>query len=199
MKTEIKPIDRIESQKILREFLDPLSKKDTKGNLRNKDHEYISIIEKEMFEEAEKILKNKKLIEAEKLKKQEEILEKERIPLNYIPINITIKKLQERYYDKSIPTCSELDNKEVNLIFSKYDKSNMEMIQKSHIQFIFYDIKHFLSKNYYINEKKFVDNFLDFYTKSKETCTIEEIKKCFSVILHEHRSNIVINSFISCR
>ena len=179
--------------------MDPLSKKETKGNFRNKVDENISIIEKEMFKEGEKILRNKKLKEAEKLKKQEEILEKEKVPTNYIPINITIKKLHERYYDKSIPTCPELDNNEVKLIFSKYDKSSMGIIQKSHIQFVFYDIKHFLSKINYINEKKFVDNFLDFYTKSKETCTIEEIKKCFGVILHEHRSNIVINSFIGCR
>lgn len=127
----------------------------------------------------------------EKIKKNEEILENEKIPKNYIPINTTIQRLHDKYYDKRISSCPELDNYEVRKLFGKYDKANIGAIQKNHLKFLFNDIKNLLAKTLHINEKKFIDNFINFYFKSKESVSIEDVKKCFGVILHEHRSNIV--------
>src|SRR5690606_19835614 len=94
-------------------------------------------------------------------------------------------------YDKSLPDCQELDSNEMMRIFNKYDRANIGLINKSEIQFLFFDIKNNLMKTMDINEKKFIDNMLDFYAKANETCTVTDIKKCFSRILYDTRSNSV--------
>jgi hypothetical protein len=93
------------------------------------------------------------------------------------------------YYDKSVPDCVELDNNEIRRVFSTYDKTNIGLIKRNEVQFLFLDIKNILSKTMIINEKKFLDQMLDFYSKAKETCTLSDVKKCFNKILHDYKSD----------
>jgi hypothetical protein len=124
-----------------------------------------------------------------KEKKLSELLEKEKFPRNFIPKNNVMEKLDSVYYDKSLPDCVELDNNEIRRVFSTYDKTNLGLIKRNEIQFLFFDVKNILSKTSVINEKKFLDLMLDFYSKAKETCSLSDVKKCFNKILHDFKSD----------
>jgi hypothetical protein len=116
----------------------------------------------------------------------------EQFPRKYIPNNATIIKNFEKYYDKLQPDCPELDTNEIRRIFNKYDKCNLGLINKNQIQFLFFDIKNILERNQNISEKKFIDNMLDFYSKTGDSTSVSDIKKCFSKILSDNKSNNVI-------
>ena len=161
---------------------------------RLKVYENFSITEKELFREAERILKREKKKEENNKKRQLELIDKEKFPKSYIPKNNIIERLESANYDKNIPDCLELETNDIRRIFNTYDKTNIGLIKKNEIQFVFLDIKNVLSKTITINEKKFLDLMLDFYAKSKETCSISEIKKCFGNILHNHHSESVKKS-----
>lgn len=171
--------------------MDPLSKKAVKYQKKPRVFEKFSSTEKELFREANGITKRNKSQKENHEKKVQEMLEKENFPKSYMPINTTILKNYEKFYDKSLPDCEELDSNDMCRIFNKYDRTNTGIINKSEIQFLFFDIKNTLTKSIDINEKKFIDNMLDFYSKAKETCTIIDVKKCFSKILYDNRSNSV--------
>lgn len=118
--------------------------------------------------------------------------EKEKFLKDYFPINKNITKNYEKYYNKSLPNCALLDTNEIRRIFTHYDKTKMGLIRKSDLQFLFYDIKNELSKaNFEINEKKFIDNMLDFYSKASETCSIEDVKISFNKICYDNSSNAI--------
>jgi hypothetical protein len=182
-------MEKIQSEKIVKEFLDPLSKKVVKREKKLKIYEKYSVTEKELFKEADRIIKKRNKKEELMEKKKQELLEKEKYPKNYIPKNNVIEELDSHYYDKTVSDCVELDNNEIRRIFNTYDKSSIGLVKKNEIQYIFLDIKNVLSKSIVINEKKFIDLMLDFYAKSKETCTVSDIKKCFNNILHDSKSN----------
>lgn len=154
-----------------------------------KVYEKFSDTENDLFREAERILLRNKKNEEIKQKKITELLDKEKYPKGYIPKNEVIEKLDSVYYDKSVPDCVELDNNEIRRVFSTYDKTNIGLIKKNEIQFLFLDLKNILSKTLIINEKKFLDQMLDFYSKAKETCTLSDVKKCFNIILHDYKSD----------
>jgi hypothetical protein len=177
------------SIKIVKEFFDPLSKKPGARVKKLKVYEKYSVTEKLLFKEAENIILSRKRDEENKEKQVMELQDREKFPKNFIPKNEVINKIDAQYYDTSQPDCSELDTNEIRRVFGTYDRANLGIIKKNEIQYLFNDIKNILSRSLFINEKKFISLMLDFYARSGELCSISEVKKCFSKILHDYNSN----------
>jgi hypothetical protein len=194
---EITIVERINSEGIVKEFLDPLSKKHVKREKKLKVYEKFSQTEKELFLEAKHIHKRRKSFEEKIKMKQEELINQEKYPKTFIPNNSIILQNYEKYYDKSLPDCFELDNDEIRRIFNSYDPSNLGMIKKNDIKHLFFEIKNSLIRSkIQVNEKKFINNMLIFYSNSADTCKISEIKKCFSKIIYNIHTNFIDNSKI---
>lgn len=109
-----------------------------------------------------------------------------------MPFNKTIMNNFDKYYDKTLADCIQLENNNVRRIFNKYDPKNSGYIKKSDIQFVFMELKNYLiENNNEVNEKRLINLMLDFYAKANETCTVNEIKKCFANILSDNKTNVV--------
>lgn len=66
--------ERIKSENVVKEFNDPLSKKQVKREKKLKVSEAYSITERELFQEAETILKRRKHLEEEKERREKELV-----------------------------------------------------------------------------------------------------------------------------
>jgi hypothetical protein len=185
-------MDRIKSTEIVKEYMDPLSKRPVKKVHKLKVYETFSNTEKFLFNEAKFIIQ-RDLAEAEhKLKLEKELLDKEKVPKGYLPLNKTFNKNMERFIDKSLPDCIELDNNHILRLLSYYDGGNKGYISKNRMSDLFNDIKNELVKQgIRINEAKFTNEFLNFYVTAEEQCSIQSIKKCFNNILHNNWSEMV--------
>ena len=101
-------------------------------------------------------------------------------------------KNMEKYYDKKVVACPELEDNEMNRLFSKYDTTGTGMIKKDDIQLIFFDIKDILEKRKVeFNENKLINHMLQFYASSANLVSKDDIKKCYGKILHEFKSNML--------
>ena len=98
----------------------------------------------------------------------------------------------EKYYNKNIVTCPELEDNEMDRLFNKYDISNTVKFKKGDIQLIFFDFKDLLSKRKIeFNENKLINEMLNFYASSGDFVTKDDIKKCYGKILHGFKANII--------
>ena len=150
-------IERIKAEETVKVYNDPLSKKKIKRVKRPKVYENFSQTEKELFLQAKHILKREQKLEEEKEKINQEVIEREKYPDGYIPYNNIMSANMEKYYNKNIAACPELDDNEMNRLFNKYDKNNTGKFRKQDIQMLFFDIKDLLEKRKieFNNEKNF--------------------------------------------
>jgi len=188
----ITAMERIKSEKVVKEFNDPLNKKPEKRAKRIKVYENFSLIEKSLFKEAKQIIKNRNKIEENKKKIQKELIEREKYPENYIPYNKIMEENSKKYYDTKATLCTELDGNDMNRLFHRYDSTNTGIFRKDDIQMIFFEIKDLLiKKGIDINENKLINFMLDFYSKAEEFVTKNDIKDCYNKILHQYKSNML--------
>lgn len=195
---KITKIERIKSEKIVKEYNDPLSKPHVKRVKQLKVYEKFSVTEKELFQEAKAIDKREVLKQIEKEKIQKEVIEREKYPDGYIPYNNIMSKNMEVYYNKKVALCPELEDNEMNRLFSKYDHNKTGMFKKDDIQILFFDIKDLLEKRgVEFNENKLINHMLDFYAKSDNLITKDDIQKCYGKILHQYKANMVLYKLIN--
>ena len=196
-------IEKIQAEDIVKEFHDPLSKYRKKdntngnGNSSNnkkpktkklKVYENYSTTEKELFQEARRIIQRDIMLKQEEERIQIEVIEREKYPDGYIPYNNIMSGNMEKYYDHKIAACPELDDNEMDRLFNKYDKDNTGKFKKQDIQLLFFDIKDLLEKRKVeFNENKLINHMLDFYANAGEFVTKDDIKKCYGKILHQYR------------
>jgi hypothetical protein len=189
---KVTDMEKMKCEQIVKEYNDPLSKKKVKRPKRLKVYEKFSTIEKELFEEVDNIIKKRELDEEENKKIQQELIEKEKYPKGYIPYNNIMAGNFEKYYNKNIVTCPELEDNEMDRLFNKYDISNTGKFKKGDIQLIFFDVKDLLSKRKIeFNENKLINEMLNFYASSGDFVTKDDIKKCYGKILHGFKANII--------
>ena len=189
---KVTDMEKMKCEQIVKEYNDPLSKKKVKRPKRLKVYEKFSTIEKELFDEVDNIIKKRELDEEENKKIQQELIEKEKYPKGYIPYNNIMAGNFEKYYNKNIVTCPELEDNEMDRLFNKYDISNTGKFKKGDIQLIFFDVKDLLSKRKIeFNENKLINEMLNFYASSGDFVTKEDIKKCYGKILHGFKANII--------
>ena len=185
-------IERIKAEETVKVYNDPLSKKKIKRVKRPKVYENFSQTEKELFLQAKHILKREQKLEEEKEKINQEVIEREKYPDGYIPYNNIMSANMEKYYNKNIAACPELDDNEMNRLFNKYDKNNTGKFRKQDIQMLFFDIKDLLEKRKIeFNENKLINHMLNFYAKADEFVTKDDIKQCYGVILHQYKANML--------
>ena len=159
---------------------------------KKKVYETFSITEKELFLEAKHIKKRDKKLEEERKLIEKEVTEREKYPPNYIPYNNIMSGNIEKYYDKKVAPCPELEDNEMNRLFNKYDRSNTGMFKKEDIQMLFFDIKDLLEKRKIeFNENKLINHMLDFYASAGPMITKSDIKKCYGKILHQYKANLL--------
>ena len=189
---KVTDMEKMKCEQIVKEYNDPLSKKKVKRPKRLKVYEKFSTIEKELFEEVDNIIKKRELDEEENKKIQQELIEREKYPKGYIPYNNIMAGNFEKYYNKNIVTCPELEDNEMDRLFNKYDNNNTGKFKKSDIQLIFFDVKDLLSKRKIeFNENKLINEMLNFYASSGDFVTKDDIKKCYGKILHGFKANII--------
>lgn len=189
---KISVIERIKDEEIVRVYNDPLSKKKVVRVKRPKVYENFSITEKELFLQAKHIIKRDKRLEEEKEKINQEVIEREQYPDGYIPYNNIMSSNMERYYNKNIAACPELDDNEMNRLFNKYDRNNTGKFKKDDIQMLFFDIKDLLEKRKVeFNENKLINQMLIFYAKAGDYVTKDDIKQCYGIILHQYKANML--------
>jgi hypothetical protein len=189
---KVTDMEKMKCEQIVKEYNDPLSKKKVKRPKRLKVYEKFSTIEKELFDEVDNIIKKRELDEEENKKIQQELIEKEKYPKGYIPYNNIMAGNFEKYYNKNIVTCPELEDNEMDRLFNKYDISNTGKFKKGDIQLIFFDVKDLLSKRKIeFNENKLINEMLNFYASSGDFVTKDDIKKCYGKILHGFKANII--------
>jgi hypothetical protein len=189
---KVTDMEKMKCEQIVKEYNDPLSKKKVKRPKRLKVYEKFSTIEKELFDEVDNIIKKRELDEEENKKIQQELIEKEKYPKGYIPYNNIMAGNFEKYYNKNIVTCPELEDNEMDRLFNKYDNNNTGKFKKSDIQLIFFDVKDLLSKRKIeFNENKLINEMLNFYASSGDFVTKDDIKKCYGKILHGFKANII--------
>ena len=189
---KVTDMEKMKCEQIVKEYNDPLSKKKVKRPKRLKVYEKFSTIEKELFEEVDNIIKKRELDEEENKKIQQELIEREKYPKGYIPYNNIMAGNFEKYYNKNIVTCPELEDNEMDRLFNKYDISNTGKFKKGDIQLIFFDVKDLLSKRKIeFNENKLINEMLNFYASSGDFVTKDDIKKCYGKILHGFKANII--------
>jgi len=83
-----------------------------------------------------------------------------------------------------------LENNEIRRVFNFYDKEKIGFIKKSDVKFCFLDLKNALFQNKIeLNEKLFINQMLDFYSKSSELAEIKAIKNVFYRLLYDKKSN----------
>ena len=197
-------IEKIQAEDIVKEFHDPLSKyrkkENTNGSGNNKQpktkklkvYENYSTTEKELFQEARRIIQRDIMLKKEEERIQIEVIEREKYPDGYIPYNNIMSGNMEKYYDHKIAECPELDDNEMDRLFNKYDKDNTGKFKKQDIQLLFFDIKDLLEKRKVeFNENKLINHMLDFYANAGEFITKDDIKKCYGKILHQYKSNML--------
>jgi hypothetical protein len=185
-------MDRVKSAEIVREYMDPLSKKIIKREKKLKVYETFSTVERYLFQDAKGIIKRDIENEEKKIKWDREIFEKDRVPRNFLPLNKTFSKNVEKYIDTNLPDCVELDNNEVRRLIGYYDISKKGYVNKTNISNLFNDIKNLLLKQgILINEFKYNNELLNFYVTVEENCPIQSIKRCFNNILHNNWSEKV--------
>lgn len=189
---KISIIEKIKAETIVKEYHDPLSKKKVIRIKRPKVYENYSLTEKYLYNEVNNIIKRDKKIEEEKQKISQNVEDREKYPNDYIPYNSLMTKNMEKYYDKKVVACPELEDNEMNRLFSKYDTTGTGMIKKDDIQLIFFDIKDILEKRKVeFNENKLINHMLQFYASSPNLVSKDDIKKCYGKILHEFKSNML--------
>ena len=189
---KVTDMEKMKCEQIVKEYNDPLSKKKVKRPKRLKVYEKFSTIEKELFDEVDNIIKKRELDEEENKKIQQELIEREKYPKGYIPYNNIMAGNFEKYYNKNIVTCPELEDNEMDRLFNKYDISNTGKFKKGDIQLIFFDVKDLLSKRKIeFNENKLINEMLNFYASSGDFVTKDDIKKCYGKILHGFKANII--------
>lgn len=116
----------------------------------------------------------------------------EKFPKYYIPNNKTVLKNYEQYYDTTLVSYPELENDGVRRIFNSYDKKGQGQIAKADLEFLFSDLKTYLTKSgININDKRLLDVQLDFYVKCQDKVDVKDIKVCFGSVLHHNLSNTV--------
>jgi hypothetical protein len=189
---KVTDMEKMKCEQIVKEYNDPLSKKKVKRPKRLKVYEKFSTIEKELFEEVDNIIKKRELDEEENKKIQQELIEREKYPKGYIPYNNIMAGNFEKYYNKNIVTCPELEDNEMDRLFNKYDISNTGKFKKGDIQLIFFDVKDLLSKRKIeFNENKLINEMLNFYASSGDFVTKDDIKNCYNKILHQYKANML--------
>jgi hypothetical protein len=186
-------MERIKSAEIVREYMDPLSKKVVKRDKKLKVYETFSTVERYLFQEAKQIVRRDRDHEERRVKLEQEVIEKDKVPRSYLPLNKTFNKNTEKYMDKNVAECAELENNEIRRILGYYDTSKRGVINKNSISYLFNDIKNQLIKQgILINDSKYNNELLNFYVTAEENCSIPSIKKCFNNILHNNWSDKVL-------
>ena len=185
-------IEKIKAEKIVKEYNDPLSKKHVKRPKRLKVYENYSLIEKNLFNEANQILNKRKKDEQIRQNILKEQIEREKYPENYIPYNKIMDENMKKYYSTKQFTCTELETNDMNRLFHRYDSTNTGIFRKDDIQMIFFDIKDLLQqKGIEINENKLINFMLDFYSQADDFVTKNDIKNCYNKILHQYKANML--------
>ena len=185
-------MEKIKAEKIVKEFNDPLSKKAVKRPKRLKVYENYSLIEKNLFNEANQILKKRKKDEEIRQNILKEQFEREKYTDNYIPYNKIMEENLKKYYNTKQFVCNELEGNEMNRLFHRYDSTNTGIFRKDDIQMIFFDIKDLLQqKGIEINENKLINFMLDFYSQADDFVTKNDIKNCYNKILHQYKANML--------
>ena len=185
-------IEKIKAEKIVKEFNDPLSKKAVKRPKRLKVYENYSLIEKNLFNEANQILNKRKKDEEIRQNILKEQIEREKYPENYIPYNKIMDENMKKYYNTKQFVCNELEGNDMNRLFHRYDSTNTGIFRKDDIQMIFFDIKDLLQqKGIEINENKLINFMLDFYSQADDFVTKNDIKNCYNKILHQYKANML--------
>ena len=185
-------IEKIKAEKIVKEYNDPLSKKNGKRPRRLKVYENFSLIEKNLFNEANQILNKRKKDEEIRKNILKEQIEREKYPENYIPYNKIMDANMQKYYSTKQFGCDELETNDMNRLFHRYDSTNTGIFRKDDIQMIFFDIKDLLQqKGIEINENKLINFMLDFYSQAEEFVTKNDIKNCYNKILHQYKANML--------
>lgn len=198
---KISRIERIKADEVVSEYMDPLKANSNTNTLHKSKPKKIfnkySTTERELFQEAGDILKKyKQRDESELARLQRQIKEEEKSKI--MPNNALIEKNFEKFYRVDSKFCKEMETNEIMRIFNAYDKGKfiyVDMtgkIPKEDLKYLFYDIKDCLEGfNIEILERKFLNIFLDFYSKCPDSVSIADIKIKFFDIINVVESNQV--------
>ena len=126
-------MEKIKAEKIVKEYNDPLSKKHIKRPKRVKVYENYSLIEKNLFNEANQILNKRKKDEKIRQDILKEQIEREKYPENYIPYNKIMDENMKKYYNTKQFVCNELEGNDVNRLFHRYDSTNTGIFRKKNL------------------------------------------------------------------